>query len=93
VIFVRVGGQLRIEAALGEDDPPRRHLAARSERFCRQPWIAIGAEHAIGRIAIRKFGDVDQDGIAAMDAGDAVHRDEAVEQIAFGIAVHVLEQV
>ena len=35
VVFVRAGGQLRIEAVLGEDNAARRKLAARSQRLGR----------------------------------------------------------
>ena len=93
VIALGLGADFHVILALGEDRAARHNLAAHTEFRLRLAQVAIGAEHAVGGIGIAKIGDVDDQRDAALDAGHAVHGLEAIEQVAFGVAIHVFEQV
>ena len=93
MIAFGLGGDLHVIRALGENRLPRHNLAAHAEFGGRLAQVAIGAEHAVGGIGIAKIGDVDDQRDAALEASHAVHVLEAVEQVAFGVAVHVFEQI
>ena len=91
MIALGIGGDLHVILTLGENRAPRHNLAAHAEFGRRLAQVAIGAEHAVGGIGIAKIGDVDDQRDAALDASHAVHGLEAIEQVAFGVAVHVFE--
>ena len=67
--------------------------SAHPDLYHRLAGIVRGREHPVRRIGIAKIGDIDHQGGAAFFARHALHGLEAVQQVSFGVAIHVLKQV
>ncbi len=93
MIALGIGGDLDVALPLDEHGAARRHLSRHPDLVRGQGRVAIGGEDAIGAIGVAHIGNVDDEADFALPAGDALHAAEAVNQIALGVAIHVLEEV
>jgi hypothetical protein len=55
--------------------------------------IEIRRKDSVSGVGVCHLEAVDEDGIVTRFAGHSPHLNEAVEKVAFGVPIHVLEQV